>query len=563
MDSRKIPIGISDFKKLIEEDFYYVDKTDFIRQVIEEGSLITLLPRPRRFGKTLNLSMLRYFFEKTEGNIYRPLFNGKSIEGWKDFDKYQGQYPVILITLKDCKADSFEGVLELLAFELQNEFIRHKYLLDSPVIEPSYVSAFQAIREGRATEAQMKNSLGMLSTMLTSYWGTPPLVLLDEYDSPVHVAFDKGYYDQMIGFMRNFMSTVFKDNTDIFRGIVTGILRVSKESIFSGLNNIDVDTILDAPMSTSFGFTQEETDRMLDDYSLSTHKEEVKEWYNGYLFSGNTVYNPWSVLSYINKGGVLSPYWVNTGSDVMLRHLLAEGPSQIRDGVEALIQGQPIRSVINDKLAFPDLLAVTENIWSFMLFSGYLKAYDPALTMEDLTEYTLQVPNREIKTVFYTIIRSWINNGPVKNDRLERMLQALRLGDVEYFEELLNDFLVNTLSYYDASGRDPEKIYQAFLLGLLAGMSDYEVSSNREAGFGRYDIMLRPKNGQGQAIIMELKRLRPKETVEKALASALQQIEDKQYASTLHAAGFNNILKMAITFDGKQAWIKMVESAKS
>lgn len=563
MDSRKIPIGISDFKKLIEEDFYYVDKTDFIRQVIEEGSLITLLPRPRRFGKTLNLSMLRYFFEKTEGNIYRPLFNGKSIEGWKDFDKYQGQYPVILITLKDCKADSFEGVLELLAFELQNEFIRHKYLLDSPVIEPSYVSAFQAIREGRATEAQMKNSLGMLSTMLTSYWGTPPLVLLDEYDSPVHVAFDKGYYDQMIGFMRNFMSTVFKDNTDIFRGIVTGILRVSKESIFSGLNNIDVDTILDAPMSTSFGFTQEETDRMLDDYSLSTHKEEVKEWYNGYLFSGNTVYNPWSVLSYINKGGVLSPYWVNTGSDVMLRHLLAEGPSQIRDGVEALIQGQPIRSVINDKLAFPDLLAVTENIWSFMLFSGYLKAYDPALTMEDLTEYTLQVPNREIKTVFYTIIRSWINNGPVKNDRLERMLQALRLGDVEYFEELLNDFLVNTLSYYDASGRDPEKVYQAFLLGLLAGMSDYEVSSNREAGFGRYDIMLRPKNGQGQAIIMGLKRLRPKETVEKALASALQQIEDKQYASTLHAAGFYNILKMAITFDGKQAWIKMVESAKS
>ena len=257
--------------------------------------------------------------------------------------------------------------------------------------------------------------------------------------------------------------------------------------------------------------------------------------------------------------GVLAPYWVNTGSDVLLRHLLADGPSQIRDGVEALIQGYPVRSVINDKLAFPDLLAETVNIWSFMLFSGYLKASDPVLTSEDLLEYTLQVPNREVRTVFFTIIRSWINKGPVKNDRLERMLQALRIGDIEYFEELLNDFLINSLSYYDTSGRDPEKVYQAFMLGLLAGMSDYEVSSNRGAGFGRYDIMLRPKNGQGQAIIMELKRLRPKETVEQALASALQQIENKQYAATLCAAGFADILKMAITFDGKRVWIKTVD----
>lgn len=560
MDKRKLPIGISDYKELIEEDYYYVDKTDFIRQVIEEGSKITLLPRPRRFGKTLNLSTLRYFFEKTEGNIYRSLFNGKNIEGWKDFDKYQGKYPVILITFKDCKADTFESVQNKIAEELQREYVRHDYLLSDPEMKDVYRPWFNAIYEGHANQEQLEGSLLLLSDLLTSHWGMPPLVLLDEYDSPIHVAYDKGYYDQMIGFMRNFMSKVFKDNTDIFRGVITGILRVSKESIFSGLNNIDVDTILDAPMCTSFGFTQEETDRMLDDYSLSSYKEEVKEWYNGYLFNGNTVYNPWSMLSYINKGGVLSAYWVNTGSDVLLRHLLANGPSQIRDGVEALIQGEPIRSVINDKLAFPDLLAVTENIWSFMLFSGYLKAYDPVLTLEDLTEYTLQVPNREVKTVFRTIIRSWINNGPVKNDRLERMLQALRIGDIEYFEELLNDFLVNTLSYYDTSGRDPEKVYQAFLLGLLAGMSDFEVSSNREAGFGRYDIMLRPKNGKGQAIVMELKRLRPKETVEKALASALQQIEDKQYAATLHAAGFNDILKMAITFDGKQAWIKMVEN---
>lgn len=557
MDRKKLPIGISDYKKLIEDDYYYVDKTDFIRQVIEDGSLITMLPRPRRFGKTLNLSTLRYFFEKTEGNIYRPLFNGKNIEGWKDFDKHQGQYPVIFVTLKDCKGETFEDVLLMLAYEMQAEYIRHDYLREHIELE-DYLDQFIRLQNRKATPDELAGSISLLADLLTTYWGTPPLILLDEYDSPIHVAYDKGYYDRMIGFMRTFMGKVFKDNTDIFRGVITGILRVSKESIFSGLNNIDVDTILDAPMCTSFGFTQEETDRMLDDYSLSNHKEEVKKWYNGYLFAGHTVYNPWSVLSYISKGGVFSPYWVNTGSDVLLRHLLGDGPAQIRDGVEALIQGDPIRSVINDKLAFPDLLAESTNIWSFMLFSGYLKASDPKSTYENLIEYSLQVPNLEVRTVFSTIIRSWINKGPVKNDRLERMLKALRLGDIEYFEELLNDFLVNTLSYYDTSGRDPEKVYQAFLLGLLASMSDYEVSSNREA---RYDIMLRPKNGQGQAIIMELKRLRPKETVEKALASALQQIVDKQYAATLRSAGFTDILQMAITFDGKQVWIKTLENS--
>ena len=555
MDRKKLPIGISDYKLLVSEDYYYVDKTDFIRQVVEEGSLITLLPRPRRFGKTLNLSTLRYFFEKTEGNVYRPLFKGKSIEQWKDFDKYQGQYPVIFITLKDCKGETFEEVLLMLAGEIKSEYIRHDYLQEH-IRQEDNLDQFIRLQNRKATPDELAGSMRLLADLLTDYWGMPPLVLLDEYDSPIHVAYDKGYYDRMIGFMRNFMSLVFKDNTNIFRGVITGILRVSKESIFSGLNNISVFSLLDRPMCASFGFTQDETDSVLDDYALGDHKEEVKQWYNGYLFAGITIYNPWSVLNYIMYDGVLAPYWVNTGSDVLLRHLLADGPSQIRDGVEALIQGDPVRSVINDKLAFPDLLDKATNIWSFLLFSGYLKASDPVRLSNKLYEYKLEVPNLEISTVFETIIQNWIDGGPVKNDRLERMLQALRLGDIEYFEELLNDFLVNTLSYYDTSGRDPEKVYQAFLLGLLAGMSDFEISSNREAGFGRYDILLRPKNGQGQAIIMELKRLRPKETVEQALASALKQIEDKQYAATLRDAGFTDILKMAITFDGKQVWIQ-------
>lgn len=560
MDRKKLPIGISDYRKLIEEDYYYVDKTDFIRQVIEEGSLITLLPRPRRFGKTLNLSTLRYFFEKTEGNIFRPLFNGKSIEGWKDFEKYQGKYPVIMVTLKDCKGDTFEEMLLLLARELQSEFIRHDYLREH-IQQADYLDQFVRLQNRKATPDEITGSLRLLSELLTVYWGTPPLVLLDEYDTPIRVAFDKGYYDRMIGFMRNFMSLVFKDNTDIFRGVITGILRVSKESIFSGLNNIDVDTILEQSMCSSFGFTQEETDRMLSDYSMGNQKEEVKQWYDGYLFGGQTIYNPWSVLSFISKGGVLAPYWVNTGSDVLLRHLLADGPSQIRSGVESLIQGEPIRSVINDKLAFPDLLANPINIWSFMLFSGYLKASDSQLPPEDLIEYELQIPNREVKTVYRTIIRSWIDNGPVKNERLELMLQALKENNVPIFQRVLNDFVVNTLSYYDTSGRDPEKVYQAFLLGMLVNSGAYEVSSNRESGLGRYDILLRPRDLSKQGVIMELKLYDPMfdKSVDSVLESALQQIEDKQYAATLRSAGVKDILKMAITFDGKQVWVKTVE----
>lgn len=448
----------------------------------------------------------------------------------------------------------------MLARELQSEFIRHDYLREH-IQQADYLDQFVRLQNRKATPDEITGSLRLLSELLTVYWGTPPLVLLDEYDTPIRVAFDKGYYDRMIGFMRNFMSLVFKDNTDIFRGVITGILRVSKESIFSGLNNIDVDTILEQSMCSSFGFTQEETDRMLSDYSMGNQKEEVKQWYDGYLFGGQTIYNPWSVLSFISKGGVLAPYWVNTGSDVLLRHLLADGPSQIRSGVESLIQGEPIRSVINDKLAFPDLLANPINIWSFMLFSGYLKASDSQLTPEDLIEYELQIPNREVKTVYRTIIRSWIDNGPVKNERLELMLQALKENNVPIFQRVLNDFVVNTLSYYDTSGRDPEKVYQAFLLGMLVNSGAYEVSSNRESGLGRYDILLRPRDLSKQGVIMELKLYDPMfdKSVDSVLESALQQIEDKQYAATLRSAGVKDILKMAITFDGKQVWVKTVE----
>lgn len=559
MDTKRIPIGISNYKRLTEENYYFVDKTDFIRRIIEEGSLITMLPRPRRFGKTLNLSMLRYFFERTEGNVFRPLFNGRKIEQWKDFDRYQGKYPVITLTLKDCKADRFEDILDKIASEVQKEFERHDYLVDSPKVKDIYQPDFKALYTRSATQTQLENSLSLLSELLSAHWGIPPLVLLDEYDTPVHVAYDKGFYDKMIGFMRNFMSTVFKDNTDIFRGVITGILRVSKESLFSGLNNIAVDTILDEKMCTSFGFTQGETDRMLADYGLAAHSDEVKQWYNGYLFGGEVVYNPWSVLNYTDNKGKLVPYWVNTGSNTLLRHLVAEGPSQVRRDMEIFLKGGGLRSVINDKLAFPDLTKSTENVWSFMLFSGYLKASDYQLNQRNHMTYYLEVPNKEVQTAFENIISSWIEDSSFSNSRLEEMLRSLISGDIEGFESILNEFVLNTLSHYDTGGHDVEKVYQAFMLGMLLNLApDYEVNSNREAGFGRYDILLRPRNTHKQGIIMELKVCNPltNETSEQALDSALGQIEKKQYAAALQTAGITDILKIAVTFDGKRVWVK-------
>lgn len=561
MDTKRIPIGISDYKRLTEDNYFFVDKTDFISRIVEEGGLITMLPRPRRFGKTLNLSMLRYFFERTEGNVFRPLFNGRKIEQWKDFDRYQGKYPVIMLTLKDCKADRFEDIVEKIASEVQKEFERHDYLVDSSKVKAIYLPNFKALYNKSATQTQLEDSLGLLSELLTAHWGVPPLVLLDEYDTPVHVAYDKGFYDKMIGFMRNFMSLVFKDNTDIFRGVITGILRVSKESLFSGLNNIAVDTILDENRYTSFGFTQEETDGMLVDYGLEAYSDEVKQWYNGYLFGGKVVYNPWSMLNFVNNKGKFGPYWVNTGSDSLLRHLVAEGPSQVRRDMEIFLKGGGLRSVIDDKLAFPDLTKSAENIWSFMLFSGYLKATDYEMNADNLSTYYLEVPNKEVQTAFRSIIRGWIEESSFSNNRLEEMLRALLSGDMEGFESILNEFVVNTLSYYDTGGRDLEKVYQAFMLGMLLNLaSNYEVSSNREAGFGRYDILLRPRDIHRQGIIMELKVCNPltNETADQALASALAQIEKKQYATILQAAGIDNILKIAITFDGKRVWVKNV-----
>lgn len=560
---KTLPIGISDFKQLIESNNYFIDKTDFIREVVEEGNIVTMLPRPRRFGKTLNLSMLRYFFEKTEGNVYRSLFNSLSIEQWEDFDSYQGKYPVVMVTLKDCKGRTFDGVIEQFGIELQTEYVRHQYLLQNSNMNTGNRRTYEAILDGTATEKQLANALELLVNLLATYHDAPVIVLLDEYDSPVHVAYDHGYYQQMIDFMRLFMGTVFKDNPRVLRGIITGILRVSKESLFSGLNNIGVKSILDVTMSTSFGFTQEETDLLLADYGLAHCREEVKEWYNGYLFgAGTEIYNPWSLLSFVDAGGRFSPYWVNTGSDVLLRRLIADGPSVVRDELEAFIGGDSIRCTINDKIAFPDLLFSRENIWSFMLYSGYLKASDCRKTVLDTDEYTLRVPNREIATVFRAIVRGWINESPVKNDRLDMMLRALLEGDLRMFERLLNEFVVRTFSFYDTSGTEPEKVYQAFLLGMLVSLSAYEVTSNRESGLGRYDILLRPRDISKRGYIMELKvcELDYGDTVEETLDSALAQIEEKQYEATLRQAGVTDILKMAITFDGKRVWTKQIHT---
>lgn len=590
MTNKKISIGISDFKKLRDEDYYFVDKSYFIRDIIN-SSFINLLPRPRRFGKTLNMSMLRYFFEmdypewkrsnpkeyamsvcedneaylplvkgKTSKNSY--LFDGLAIKKWDKYDLYQGHYPVISISLKDAKGLTIESTLYTIGEVLAIEFERHAYLLNKKELFTNrQLKQFHAVMDNEASEVQQKSSLLLLSSMLEIFHKMPVIVIIDEYDSPIHAAYMSGYYSQMIEYMRCLLGSVMKDNTHLMKGVLTGIMQIAKESIFSGLNNLKICNLLETEMNTAFGFTEQETIQLLSNFEMETYKEKVRHWYDGYLFGNEIIYNPWSVLMLAdNKEHLFQPYWVNTASDDFLRDLLTESPSEVKCLIETIVKGGSVVSSINDNTVFPELTKSPENVWSFLFYSGYLKATLAERTPGYANKYNLQIPNLEISYVFRSVIKGWISESPVHNYRLEIMLRALINGKTEEFEAGLNEFVINTLSFFDTGGRNVEKVYQAFLLGMLVNLPDYIVDSNREAGLGRYDILLTPVKPDGKGIIMELKTCNPDngESVQQSLNEALKQINEKQYEAALRKKGITTIQKLAITFDGKKVWIKSI-----
>ncbi|VFN02283.1 MAG: PD-(D/E)XK nuclease superfamily protein [Candidatus Kentron sp. G] len=557
----KPPIGLSDFPRLIREGYAYVDKSLLVRSVLDSPAQVLLLPRPRRFGKTLNLSMLRAFFDRDRPEN-AELFRGLAIErAGEEYMAYRGCYPVVFLTLKDVKTQTWEGCLSHLQETISIEYLRHRNTLTGDILAGKERALFDGICDGTATDqSAYENSLKNLLTWLERATGERVILLIDEYDTPIHAGYQSGFYEQIISFMRNWLSGALKDHASLEKGVLTGILRVARESIFSGLNNLAVAGILKTgPFADKFGFTEPEVSRLLADAGLSDSLPEAREWYNGYLFGETVIYNPWSILNFIHEQPAPpAAHWVNTSSNDLVRELLESGGEEIRADLEALLAGEGLECQVMEDLPLRDLRGDPDAIWSLLLFSGYLK---PVGVLGDSSEpdYQLAIPNREVSILYRRIIRHWLTRH-LRSKYLNRLLDALVAGEVPEFAKHLQTLVLNMLSYHDtAGGKDkmPEVVYQSFVLGLLANLGDrYRIRSNIESGLGRADILMSPTEPGARGIVMEFKRLGEGEDMERELQAALDQIEEKQYPATLRAEGCGEVLELAIVFDGKALQVR-------
>jgi hypothetical protein len=553
----KLPLGISDFKELREENYYYIDKSLFIKEVIDRDGKVILLPRPRRFGKTLNLSMLRYFFEAREESLAH-LFAGLAIEAESEVMQQQGEYPVIFLTFKDCKEKTAEQCFDQIRSLLQELYLAYK-----PVLYPELVNEekqyYDKITKEQGHIVDWQNALKVLMSLLRRQTSKRVIVLLDEYDTPIHAGQEHGYYEEIISFMRNLMSGALKDNSDLEKGVVTGILRMAKESIFSGLNNLDVLSLLRPEFQAFFGFTESDIEKLIEDFSISEAKT-LKIWYNGYMFGNKVIYNPWSVVNFIASHDQLPrPYWINTSSNVLLRDLVTHSEPSFQAQMEILLAGGTIQSPLNENIVLRDLTQSDTNIWSLLVFSGYLKPVKALLQHHRLI-YELAIPNVEVQTFYEDTLQDWLHQ-MVGGVRLQDLLHALLQTNWKIFGKLLKDMVLAVLSYHDTAGKKPEKVYHAFVLGLLTNLSDrYNIRSNRESGYGRYDVLMIPHQKSAPGFVFEFKKIdRPDDKDEtEAMQSALQQIKEREYATELQAQGVKRIWGVGVVVEGKQVWVESV-----
>ena len=550
-----IGIGESDFKRLRIRNNYYIDKTMYIKDIIDNESRVLLVTRPRRFGKTLNMSMLRYYFDIKQKDS-KELFKGlKILEQEDKYTSKLGAYPVIYLTLKDAGLMNYEMMIMQLKTIMMELFYEHRELLDGEIAEGERV-IFNKILSASATDVDLLNSLKMLSKLMNQYYKKSVILLIDEYDVPLQNAYVEGYYDEAVKFFKTFFGTTFKDNPYLEKTVLTGVSRVAKESIFSGANNFDVYTVLDNEFADDFGITEEEMDKIIKDFNIQEEKEEIKKWYDGYKIGEvEGIYNPWSIINYLNKK-VLMPYWVNTSSNDLIK-LVLKNSSTIKEKIERLLKDEEIEVPINLETVIVGIENNENNIWGLMLGTGYLKV----VQVVDLNKrlYRVKFPNYEIKYLFEEIIDDWFRDKVIGND-LESILKDLVTLNMKEFEKKFEVLVKEMFSYMDVGENTAENFYHAFVLGMLVGLKDsYYVNSNRESGFGRYDILLEPKDKDANSFIMEFKVLEDREekTIEDTIKNAKKQIEEKGYESNLRERGFRNITKMVYAFKGKEVKIEI------
>ena len=540
MAMKKIPIAIEDFREVREQDYYYVDKTKFIEDILNDGSEVKLFCRPRRFGKTLNMSMLKYFFNIENKDENRKLFNGLYIEN-SPMMKEQGKYPVIFISMKGISGSNFEEALNKIKNKISTLYDEYKDILSS--LDEFDSLKFKKYLIEQVDKSSLESSLLFLTKILYKYYNQKVIVLIDEYDSPIISAYEKKYYNEMRDFLRAFYGDVLKTNNYLKMGILTGIIRVAQAGIFSDLNNFTNYTILNNEYSDCFGLVESEVKAMLDYYNIGYEMPEVKSWYNGYSFGENEIYNPWSILKYVQFKKVKS-YWVNTSGNALILNMLLASNSTVFDNLNDLINGKDIMVYINESIRMGDNLS-PNNIWEIMLFSGYLTVKE---TLSE-TMFVLRIPNKEIQSLFKGLFVDAIFR---ESSNVGSLVQALITKNISQVIKSLEDVVINAISFYDIS-RKYENPYQALLGGFLYALDDYYIMDpNMESGYGRADIILIPRNKSWTGYILELKRANTND-IEKEAERAFNQIEDKKYEALLKKNGVKDIVKIGIVFDGKKA----------
>ena len=556
---KKLSIGISNFKEIIEDEYYYFDKTEFIENLFEEVSKIKLFTRPRRFGKTLNMSMIKYFFDIENKNENKKLFENLKISE-NEYFKKQGTASVISISFRNYDESSWENGFEMIKNTISDLYDEFEFVKEN--LSARKKEKYDSILFNRATEATWKLSLLDLTKYLYEYYGQKVVVLIDEYDQPIIDSYVKVYYQEAISFFKTFYGVVLKDNNYLEMGIMTGILRVAKENIFSGLNNLRVHTILDNRFTEYFGITESEVEKALKDFNLEFELQDVQKWYNGYLFGDIKVYNPWSIINFLNDEK-LKPYWVNTSGNELIKLYLKKLKNEIFDDFSKLLNREEIYKRINENMTFSNLESnYSKNIWNLFFHSGYLTL---GKKIEDDGMCYLKIPNEEILKMFSEMfIEIYFED----YEKFLYMSNALREGNISDFEKYLKEVLLENVGIFDVSGIYREQFYHGLMLGIILTLkNEYEITSNNFAGKGRYDLLLKPKNleKRKEGIILELKVVNAMENLsedkifeklENECDIALQQIEDKEYASVLKNSGVENVLKIGIAFFGKEVAVK-------